>query len=64
MKMERPGLLYGEISETNIGYQFIPIEVGIRGKERTQILSGIEEGRQVILSLTNEQSKRKGLFGN
>lgn len=42
--------------------RYIPVEVGIRGTERTQILKGIEEGQEVIISLPNEQLQRPGLF--
>lgn len=44
--------------------KYIPVEAGIRGDERTQILKGVEEGQEVITSLSNEQIKRPGLFGN
>lgn len=43
---------------------YIPVEIGIKGKEKTQILSGLEEGQMIITSLSNEQLKRSGLFGN
>lgn len=42
----------------------IPVQIGIRGVEKTQILSGIEEGTEVISTLSNEQLRRPGLFGN
>lgn len=44
--------------------KYIPVEIGVRGKERTQILKGITEGEEVITSLSNEQLKRPGLFGS
>jgi len=40
------------------------IEVGIRGKERTEITRGLEENQEIILSLSNEQLKRQSVFGN
>jgi len=43
--------------------EYIPVKVGIKGSERTQVVSGIDEGRDVIVSLTNEQIKRSGFFG-
>lgn len=44
--------------------EFIPVKTGARGTQNTQILSGIDEGREVITALSNEQVKRPGLFGN
>lgn len=41
-----------------------PVKIGIRGTQRTQILEGIEEGKEVVTSLPNEQLKRPGPFGN
>lgn len=46
------------------GLKYIPVEIGIRGKDKTQILKGIQEGQAVITALSNEQIKRPGLFGN
>lgn len=43
--------------------EFIPVETGAKGLERTEILSGIEEGTQVIVALQNDQvDKTTGLF--
>lgn len=44
--------------------KYIPVEIGVKGREKTQILSGISEGTEVVTSLSNEQLKRPGLFGN
>ena len=52
-----PGRKNGEIT-------YVPVVIGIKGKEKTQIIKGIEEGQGVITSLSNEQIKRPGLFGN
>jgi len=41
---------------------YIPIEIGVVGKERTQILKGIQEGQEVIVALPNEQLKRSGFL--
>lgn len=43
--------------------KFLPIEVGIKGTERTQIIKGVTEGTEVITALTNDQVKRSGPFG-
>lgn len=42
---------------------YIPVETGIKGQSRTEILGGISEGQEVITSLTNEQVKRQSPFG-
>lgn len=43
---------------------YVPVTIGVRGEDRTQILGGIDEGEEVIMSLSNEQLQRPGLFGN
>jgi RND family efflux transporter MFP subunit len=45
-------------------FVYKPVTVGVRGDSRTQILDGIEEGQEVVTSLSNEQLKRPGPFGN
>lgn len=42
--------------------EFIPVVTGVKGEERTQILSGISEGQEVVTALANDQIKRPGLF--
>ncbi len=42
--------------------KYIPVKIGVRGKDRTQILHGIEEGQEVVTALSNEQISRPGLF--
>lgn len=42
---------------------YIPVEIGVRGKDSTQILKGLKEGQTIITSLSNEQLKRPGLLG-
>jgi RND family efflux transporter MFP subunit len=44
--------------------EYIPVKIGIRGENKTEIMRGIEEGQEVITSLSNEQLQRPGLFGN
>ena len=44
--------------------KFVPVSIGVRGATRTQILKGITEGQEIITTLSNEQVKRPGLFGN
>jgi len=41
---------------------YIPVKIGVRGQENTQILSGINEGQEVVTSLSNEKIQRPGLF--
>lgn len=45
--------------------KFIPVEVGLRGDGRTEIVSGIDENTQVITALKNDQVQRSngGPFG-
>ncbi len=43
---------------------FIPVVIGIKGEDRTQIVKGIKEGQEIIVSLPNDQVNRPGLFGN
>lgn len=46
------------------GYRFVPVTIGVRGEERTEILKGLSEGQEIITTLSNEQLQRPGLFGN
>ena len=43
--------------------EFIPVKIGVRGKEYTQIVEGLEDGQEIIVSLSNENVERSGLFG-
>ncbi len=43
--------------------EFIPVKIGVRGKEFTQVLEGLSEGQEVIESLTNEKTSKKSLLG-
>jgi HlyD family secretion protein len=45
-------------------FRYVPVEIGIRGKEKTQILKGVEENTEIITALSNEALKRSGPFGN
>jgi HlyD family secretion protein len=45
-------------------FSYVPVVVGIRGNERTQIVEGLKEGQEVITAIANENIKRPGLFGN
>lgn len=42
---------------------FIPVAVGIKSDERTQIVSGLNEGQEIIVALTNEQATRPSPLG-
>jgi HlyD family secretion protein len=44
--------------------KYIPVEIGVRGEEFTQILKGLTQGQVIVTSLSNEKLKRPGLFGN
>lgn len=39
---------------------FLPVEVGVKGEQKTEILKGITPGQEVIVSLSNDQLKRSG----
>jgi len=52
------------VPDENNEVTYMPVKVGLKGKEYTQILEGIEEGQTVITSLSNDQIKRPGVFGN
>jgi multidrug efflux pump subunit AcrA (membrane-fusion protein) len=45
-------------------FRYVPVVVGVRGTERTQVLEGIDEGQEVISTLSNENVQRPGLFGS
>ncbi|MDD5415947.1 MAG: efflux RND transporter periplasmic adaptor subunit [Candidatus Daviesbacteria bacterium] len=43
--------------------EFIPVKIGLRGKEFTQIIEGLTENQEIVVSLTNEKTGRKSLLG-
>jgi HlyD family secretion protein len=43
--------------------EFIPVKVGIKGKEFSQITDGLTVGQEIVVSLTNEKTQRKSLMG-
>lgn len=42
------------------GIKYIPVEVGLKGDDKTEIKKGVTEGQEVITSLSNEQIQRSG----
>lgn len=42
--------------------EFVPVKIGVRGEQRTEIISGIKEGQEVVVALTNKQAERPGMF--
>lgn len=42
--------------------EYIPVEVGIKGDTRTQIIKGVREGQEIIVSVPNDQVKSGSLF--
>lgn len=42
--------------------KFIPVRIGIRGNERTQILEGVSENQEIIIGARNELIQREGSF--
>jgi RND family efflux transporter MFP subunit len=43
--------------------KYIPVRIGIRGDERTEIIEGLSEGQEIIIGATNELIRRSGGFG-
>ncbi len=50
------------INPSTKAVEYVPVEIGIRGEDRTQILKGLDEGQEIVTSLSNEQIQRSGLF--
>ena len=48
------------VVDQNNQLKFIPVKIGLKGEQRTQIIEGISEGESVVISLTNEQIQRGG----
>ncbi|MDD3003077.1 MAG: efflux RND transporter periplasmic adaptor subunit [Candidatus Shapirobacteria bacterium] len=42
--------------------QYLPVKIGVRGKEFTQIIEGLKEGQKIIVSLTSEQTPKASMF--
>jgi HlyD family secretion protein len=42
--------------------EYLPVTVGIKGSEYTQITKGVKEGQKIIVSLSNEKIQRGGPF--
>lgn len=49
--------------QTTNDITYVPVEIGIRGKEKTEVIKGLSEGQEVVISLSNEELQRPGLFG-
>jgi HlyD family secretion protein len=43
--------------------QFVPVEIGVKGESYTQILDGIDEGQQIVVSLSSESKQKTNPFG-
>jgi HlyD family secretion protein len=48
--------------DNNGKLEYIPVKIGVRGKEFTQITEGLTEGQEIVVSLTNEKTERKSPF--
>ncbi len=44
--------------------KYVPVEIGIKSPERTQIISGIDEDTEVIIGAKNGVVQTESLFGN
>lgn len=51
------------VLDKNSTLKYIPVKVGVKGETRTEILSGVEEGREIVVSLTNVNVQRPSLLG-
>lgn len=51
-----------QVVNTNGELEFIPVQIGVKGEKRTEILKGLSLGQDIVTALTNEQDKRSG-FG-
>jgi HlyD family secretion protein len=49
--------------DNNGKLEYIPIKIGLRGKEFTQIIEGLGPDQEIILSLTNEKTKKTSPLG-
>lgn len=47
----------------NNSLTYIPVSVGIKGESRSQILSGIVDGQQIVVALTNEKAAKPSFMG-
>ena len=43
--------------------ELIPVQLGVRGEKMTEVVGGLAEGQEIVVTLTNEQTKRSGLMG-
>jgi len=62
IKLYKGGRAVGIPGKNKKDILYKPVKIGIRGESKTEILSGIQEGDTVIVSLSNEALKRQGLF--
>jgi RND family efflux transporter MFP subunit len=42
---------------------FIPVTIGVRGKDYTQIIDGLSAGQEIVVSVTNEKTSKTGPLG-
>ncbi len=63
IKPYQKGRAVRKLGESGV-IEYIPVKIGIKGKEFTQITEGLVEGQEVIESLTNEKTSKTGLFGS
>ncbi len=43
--------------------KYVPVEIGLKGDDKTEIIKGVSEGQEVITSLTNDQVQRPSSGG-
>lgn len=52
-----------QIVNTENTLEFVPVQIGVRGEQRTEIVKGLSEGQKIVTALKNEQVKKSGLLG-
>lgn len=50
------------VLDNNKQIKYLPVKIGVKGKEFTQIIEGVNEGQEIIVSLADEQSSKASMF--
>lgn len=43
--------------------EYVPVQTGVKGDERTEIISGLKPGQEIIIGAKNDLIQREGSFG-
>ncbi len=41
-------------------FTYVPVEIGLKGEAKTQIIKGLQDGQEVVTALANEKVQRQG----